>query len=152
MTSSVTRVKFIKIKFILGIIPKASRTKFHQIRIMKPKVILVQVPVPKWEKTKKWKIFLGYKTGQQRDYKSGQVLRITDRGKKDFKSGHKDYKLEHGFQIGEKRFQIGARGIQFGVEITNRCRTRQIHTRKNHMTSFFVAFTGTAAVLIVCLP
>ena len=54
--SSVARVKFIKRSF-LGIIPKASQTKFHQIGITKSKVINVQIPVPKWEKTKKWKKF-----------------------------------------------------------------------------------------------
>ena len=53
MTSSVARAKFIEIKVILGIIPKESQTKFHQIWIMKPKIIYVQVPVPRWEKTKK---------------------------------------------------------------------------------------------------
>ena len=48
----------------LGIIPKASQTKFHQIRITKSKVIHVQIPVQKWEKNEKvGKHFLGYKTG-----------------------------------------------------------------------------------------
>ena len=37
----------------LGIIPKVSQTKFHQIRITKSKIIQVQIPLPKWEKTKK---------------------------------------------------------------------------------------------------
>ena len=32
----------------LGIITEASQTKFHQIGIMKSKVIHVQIPVPKW--------------------------------------------------------------------------------------------------------
>ena len=32
----------------------ASQTKFHQIQITKSKVIPVQIPVAKWEKTKKW--------------------------------------------------------------------------------------------------
>ena len=53
MTLSVARVKFIKIKVILGIIAKASQTKFHQIWITKPTVIHAQVPVPRWERTKK---------------------------------------------------------------------------------------------------
>ena len=56
MTSSVARVKFIKIKVILGIISKASQTKFHQNQITKPKVIHVQVPVPRWQKKKKKKV------------------------------------------------------------------------------------------------
>ena len=33
--------------------PKVSQTKFDHIRIVKSKVIHVQIPVPKWEKTKK---------------------------------------------------------------------------------------------------
>ena len=41
-----------------------SQTKFRQTRITKSKVIHVQIPVPKWEKTKKWKKFSGYKMGQ----------------------------------------------------------------------------------------
>ena len=53
MMPSVAKVKFIKIKVILGIIKKASQTKFHQIRITKLKVIHVQVPAPRREKTKK---------------------------------------------------------------------------------------------------
>ena len=36
---SVARVKFIKTKVILGIIPRLSQTKFHHIRITKSKVI-----------------------------------------------------------------------------------------------------------------
>ena len=75
MMSSVTKVKFInsfsfiKNSFIyytfLGTIPKASQNKFHQIRIMKSKVIHVQIPVPKFEKNEKVrKFFLRYKAGQ----------------------------------------------------------------------------------------
>ena len=30
-----------------------SQTKFYLIRITKSKVILVQIPIPKWKKTKK---------------------------------------------------------------------------------------------------
>ena len=41
-----------------------SQTKFRQTQITKSKVIHVQIPVPKWEKTKKWKKFSGYKMGQ----------------------------------------------------------------------------------------
>ena len=56
MMSSVARVKFIKTKVIY-------QTKFHHIRITKSKVIHVQIPVPKWEKTKKvGENFLDYKT------------------------------------------------------------------------------------------
>ena len=51
------------IRTFLVIIPKASQTKFHQIRITKSKVIIiyVQIPVLKWEKKKAGKIFLGNK-------------------------------------------------------------------------------------------
>ena len=64
MMSTVARVKFIKTKSFLGIIPKVSQTKFHDIWIMKLKVNHVQIPVPKWEKMKKWeKIFWITKRG-----------------------------------------------------------------------------------------
>ena len=71
----------IKTKDILVIIPEISQNKFHQIRIIKSKVIHVQIPVPKWEKTKKWKKKIGLQNGVIRrlqigggfrDYKSGQ--------------------------------------------------------------------------------
>ena len=63
MTSLVAGVKFIKIKVILDVIPKASQTKFHQILITKPKVIHVQVPVPMLEKRKVKKNFWVTKRG-----------------------------------------------------------------------------------------
>ena len=72
MTSLVARVKCIKIKVFLGIIPKASQTKFHQIRITKPKVIHVQIPVSRWEKTKSEKHFRVTKRG---------IKGITNRGR-----------------------------------------------------------------------
>ena len=72
----------------LSIIPKVSQTKFHHIRIVKSKVIHVQIPVPKWEKTKKWeKILWVTKRGNKG---------ITNRGKSDFKSGQ-------GLPIGAKQ-------------------------------------------------
>jgi len=40
----------------------------------------------------------------QKDYKSGQILGITNRDKRDYKSGQKDYKSGQGLQI---RAQIG---------------------------------------------
>ena len=46
-----------KTKVFLGIIPESSQSKFDQIRITKLKVIHAQIPVPKWEKTKKEKLF-----------------------------------------------------------------------------------------------
>ena len=92
----------------------------------KSKVIHVQIPVRKWEKTKKWEKISGLQNGTIRglqieagfrDYKSrqeglqiGAALRISNRGKKftnlgrDFKSGQRN------FESGQ-RLQIGARGI-----------------------------------------
>ena len=113
-----------KPRSFLGIIPKASENKFRQIRIMKSKVIYVQIPVSKWEKTKKWEKKFGLHNGAIRglhigvgfrDYRSrqegvqiGAALEISSRGKKitnrDFKSGQGDFKSG-------QRLQIGARGI-----------------------------------------
>ena len=45
------------------------------------------------------------------DYKLGQVLGITNRGKRDYKQGQLN------------RFQIGAKRLKIGAEITNWCRT-----------------------------
>ena len=57
--SSVARVKFIKTKVIFTHHAKGVSNLIHQIRIMEAKVIHVQIPVPKWEKTKKWKKIFG---------------------------------------------------------------------------------------------
>ena len=108
-----------KTKVFLGIIPESSQSKFDQIRITKLKVIHAQIPVPKWEKTKKGKTFLGYKTGNQGITNRGRsqglqiVARgITNRGSFwDFKSKQKEYKSgPRNFESGQ-RLQIGARGI-----------------------------------------
>ena len=80
--STVVRVKFIKTKVILGIIPKASQSKFHQILIAKSKVIHIQISVPKWEKTKKWENIF-WVSNRDRDYNSGQEITIRGR---DYKS------------------------------------------------------------------
>ena len=123
MMPSVAWVKFIKSRSYLGIIPKAFETKFRQIRITKSKVIHVQIPVSKWEKTKKWEKIFGlhneaisalYIGTGFRDYRPRQegvqivaALKISNRGKKitnrswDFKSG------QSGFKSGQ-RLQIGA--------------------------------------------
>ena len=91
-------VNLLKPRSFLAIIPKVSQTKFHQIRITKSKVIHVQIPVPKWEKTKNWKKYSGLQNGEIRRLLLGAVFR--------------DYKSGQGFQIGAKRFQIE-------TEITN---------------------------------
>ena len=75
--SSVARVKFIKAKVILGILPKASQIKFEQILITKSKFVYVQIPVLKWEKTKKWKKFFWFTKWDNKG--------ITNRGKRDYK-------------------------------------------------------------------
>ena len=91
----------------LGIIQKASQTKFHQCQITKSKVIHVQFPLPKREKTKKWEKISELKNGAIRglqigaafwDYKSrqerlqiGAALEISNRGKKITNRG-RDYK------------------------------------------------------------
>ena len=70
------------------------------------------------------KTFLGYKTGQEGNYRSGQVFRDCKSGQDGLQmgaafgkeSGQKDYKSGRGFQIGVKRFQTGA-------DVTNRCKT-----------------------------
>ena len=102
----------------LGIMPKVSQTKFYQIRIAKSKVIHVQIPVSKWEKTKKWKKISGLR---KRGNKG-----ITNRGKRNYRQGQ-----PQGFQIGAKRFQILA-------EITNRGRDyKSVQNNKSMLTERF---------------
>ena len=57
--------------------PKVSQTKFYQIWIAKSEVIHVQIPVSKWEKTKKWKKISGLR-------KRGNNG-IANRGKRNYK-------------------------------------------------------------------
>ena len=128
----------LKPRSFLGIILKASQTKFHQIWFSKSKVIHVQISVPKWERRKSGKTFSGLQNGTTRglqigvgfrDYKSGQdglqiraTLGISNRDKKttncgrDFKSGQIDF-------ISGQRLQLGQEGFQIEAGITNRCRT-----------------------------
>ena len=103
--SSVARVKFIKTTIIFGYHIKGvsnAQTMFHHIRITKSKVIHVQIPVPKWVKTKKWEKFSGLQNGAMRGLQIG--------------TGFRDYKS------GQEGLQIGAvLGISnWGKEITNR--------------------------------
>ena len=80
-------LNLLKPRLFLGIIPKGSETKFHQNQITKSKVIHVQIPLPKWEKTKKLeKIFWVTKRGNKR-ITNRAALWISNRGKRDFKSG-----------------------------------------------------------------
>ena len=71
------RLNLLKPRSFLGIMPKVSQTKFYQIRIAKSKVIHVQIPVSKWEKTKKWKKISGLR---KRGNKG-----ITNWGKRNYK-------------------------------------------------------------------
>ena len=77
---SVARVKVIKAKVIFRYHTKAisnqvSSYSDHEIKYQNG------------EKGKSEENFLDYKTGQWRDYKSGQILDTTNRGKRDFKKG-----------------------------------------------------------------
>ena len=108
-----------------------SQTKFHHIRTTKSKVIPVQIPVPKWEKTKKWENFPGLQNGAMRglqigtgfrEYKSGQeglqiraALRISNWGKEITNRGKEISNRGRDYKWGQEGFQIGA-------GITNRCR------------------------------
>ena len=47
-------LNLLKPRPLFGVILKVCQTKFHQIWISKSKVLHLQIPVPKWEKTKKW--------------------------------------------------------------------------------------------------
>ena len=92
-------LNFLKLRSFLCIIPKVSQTKFHHIRITKPKVIHVQIPVPKWGKTKKWeKIFWITKRGNKGV--SNQGKKITNWGRH-FKSGQEGLQIyaEHLLQL-----------------------------------------------------
>ena len=122
----------LKARSFLGIIQKASQTKLHQSRITKSKVLYVQFPLPKWEKTKKWVKCSGLQNGAMRglqiravfrDYKSGQEgLQIGGRFR-DFKLGLKDYKSGQEIQIGAKRDFKG---------ISNRGRDYKLVQNKYH--------------------
>ena len=104
------KLNLLKPRSFLGIIPKASQTKFHQIRITKSKVIHAPIPIPKWKKTRKrgkklsrlqneviGESFMDYKLRQvklQLEAALGISIRdkkITNRGR-DFKSGKRDCK------------------------------------------------------------
>ena len=109
------RINFIKTKAIFRCLAKGVSNQVSQIRIMKLRVIHVQVPVSKWEITIKWKtIFRVTKRGNKgisnwRRFQGLQIgaREITNRGSLNhFKSGQE-------FQIGEKRLKIRS-------EITNR--------------------------------
>ena len=101
----------------LGIIPKASQTKFHQIPITKSKVIHVQIPVPKWKKTKTYeKIFWATKRGNKAIAKLGQVLGTTNRNNRYYK---KELKLGQGLQMITRDYK-GLQPLQIKVNNTNK--------------------------------
>ena len=92
----------------LGIIPKVSQTKFHQIQITKSKVIDVKIPLPKWKKTKRGNKRIKNQ-GRFQNLQIGAILGISNWGKK-ITNRVRDYKS-------------GQEGFQNRAEITNRCRT-----------------------------
>ena len=62
------------------------------------------------------------------DYKSGQLLGITNRGRfRDYKMREKDYKSGQGLQKRAKRLQIGA-------DITNQSRTAHAINSQNGLS------------------
>ena len=119
MISSVANVKFIKTKVICryhtkGVSNHVSSNSDHEIKSYSCSNSSTKIGKIK---KKVGKNFLGDKTGQEGDYKSGQeglqigaTLGISNRGKKitnqgrDFKSGQRDFKSG-------QRLQIGAKGI-----------------------------------------
>ena len=107
-----------KPRSFLGIIPKVPETKFRQIWIMKSKVIHVQIPALKWEKTKTWGKNVALHNGairglhigaSFRNYRSRQEgvqigidLEISSWGKKITNRGW-DFKLRQGdFKSGQR--------------------------------------------------
>ena len=101
----------LKPRLFVGIIPKTSQTKFHQIRITKSKVIHAQIPVSKCKKQKNGKKISGFQNGAIRGLQIRAAFEIsswskkitnhgkeisnraeiTNRGKRDFNWG-RDYK------------------------------------------------------------
>ena len=75
--SSVARVKFCKTKIIFRYHTKGISNQVSSNSATKSKVIHIQIPLPKWEKTKKWEnVFWVTKRGNKG---------ITNRGKRDYK-------------------------------------------------------------------
>ena len=81
-------LNLLKLRPLFGVILKLFQTKFHQIWISKSKVLHLQIPVPKWEKTKKWeKLFWVTKRDNKGITDLGRSLGIANRGKMDYKWG-----------------------------------------------------------------
>ena len=116
MVSSVARVKFIKTKAIFRYHTKGFLSYVSSdLEIKSYSGSNSSTKMGKNETVEKY--FLGYKTGQSVDYKSGQVLQITNQGKRDDKQGQLQ-----GFQVGANRLQIGAGISNRGKVISNRGR------------------------------
>ena len=60
----------------------------------------------------------------------GQVLGITNRGKRDYKSGPRDFKSGQRLQIGAKGISNRGRDYKIGAGITNQCRTSSIARKR----------------------
>ena len=122
-------LNLLKPRSYLGIIPKASQTKFHQIWITKSKFIHVQIPVPKWEKRKKWEIFSALQNGAIRRLQIGTGFR-------DYKSGKEGLKIGAALGISNWHKKTTNRG----KEISNRGRDcKSVRNNSNH--TFPVAIT-----------
>ena len=79
-------LNLLKPRPLFGVILKVCQTKFHQIWISKSKVLHLQIPVPKWEKTKKWeKLFWVTKRDNKGITDPGRSLGIANQGKMDYR-------------------------------------------------------------------
>ena len=123
MMSSVAKVKLLKPRSFLGIIPKASQSKFHQNSDHEIKSYSGSNPSIKMRKNEKVGKKFGLNNGITRGLQNGAASEISNRGKKitnrswDFKSGAKR------FQIRAKITNWGKRDFKIGARISNRCRT-----------------------------
>ena len=80
-----------------------SQTNFQIIWITKSKVILVQIPVPKWKKGKKWENFFGLQNRAIRGLQIGAGFWY-------HKSGLEGLQIETALEISNRaiKLQIGA--------------------------------------------
>ena len=109
-------LNLLKPKSFLAIILKATQTKFNQTRIMRQSFFF-QIPVPEWEKTKKW----------------NNSFWVTKRGSKFMTNLSRFYRLH----IGAKRLQVRAKIFRIGTRgISNRCRTMYCYLCGNPFSSY----------------
>ena len=137
-------LNLLKPRPLFGVILKVCQTKFHQIWISKSEVLHLQIPVPKWEKTKKWeKLFWLTKRDNKGITDPGRSLVIAkffifkfqyQNGKKQ-KSGKNFSGLQNGtirelqIQAGLQGLQIRARWITDGSSFRERIGTKRLQIR-----------------------